>query len=125
MYDFWFEVEASLGVVSAISGDRIPPIHAGMTGEVVSGDLVETHHSRHPGRECRDLGPGMATEFTYRKNKNPDGTHAWSQGLLPLSVSARSADMFGFGCAAPSTAMEHPRRRSSEATPQTSQTCSY
>nr|VFK61438.1 MAG: hypothetical protein BECKTUN1418F_GA0071002_12552 [Candidatus Kentron sp. TUN]VFK65295.1 MAG: hypothetical protein BECKTUN1418D_GA0071000_13271 [Candidatus Kentron sp. TUN]VFK70370.1 MAG: hypothetical protein BECKTUN1418E_GA0071001_12592 [Candidatus Kentron sp. TUN] len=31
--------------------------------------------------------------FTYRKNKNPDRTHAWSKAN-PLSVSARSAGMF-------------------------------
>nr|VFK51118.1 MAG: hypothetical protein BECKTUN1418D_GA0071000_100536 [Candidatus Kentron sp. TUN]VFK52543.1 MAG: hypothetical protein BECKTUN1418F_GA0071002_100936 [Candidatus Kentron sp. TUN]VFK52862.1 MAG: hypothetical protein BECKTUN1418E_GA0071001_101036 [Candidatus Kentron sp. TUN] len=29
----------------------------------------------------------------YRKNKNPDGIHAWGKAN-PLSVSARSADIF-------------------------------
>nr|VFK61747.1 MAG: hypothetical protein BECKTUN1418E_GA0071001_10718 [Candidatus Kentron sp. TUN] len=29
----------------------------------------------------------------YRKNKNPNKTHAWGKAN-PLSVSARSADMF-------------------------------
>nr|VFK57902.1 MAG: hypothetical protein BECKTUN1418F_GA0071002_11293 [Candidatus Kentron sp. TUN]VFK66595.1 MAG: hypothetical protein BECKTUN1418E_GA0071001_11234 [Candidatus Kentron sp. TUN] len=49
-------------------------------------------HIRQAGRVAALPTPSVFL-FMYRKNKNPNRTHAWGK-VNPLSVSARSADMF-------------------------------